>query len=522
MKIVSTHLIYKFKFFNFNKMSNFNYKDWFQNHSRSGNDKKESKNTSKQDEHKNIVQEINKKIGPYDKWFREHSEKPSSKNEFEELLKYIKDKTDKNSDDIAKELQNINSIINSIKDSFGDIDYDKIEDLFSEIRDIISSIDLSGINKKDVIIALCSLGVVCLCLMTPHALLSITSSNIISSVSSCTFNSLLISNTGLFNSACSYAYNGSLMIKDTIGLISAIIFFNKKDSLRKIADCILKSKECIEKFFSNKEILKTINKVIENKENMSKMYKSISNLKQNIENNSENKNLKNNETKNQKFEAEEERQGKGKEKEERQRKEEEERREREQREQREQKEREQREQREKREREQREQKEREQREQREREKREREQKEREQREQREREKREREQREQKEREQREKREREQRERLERLERERLERLERERRERLERLERERRERRERLERERREEEERRKKQEIDKRNGKCCRECGSYNFEDLTNSTAQRVSDGFLLLPVVGWIIGGAIFQATGNYRCRNCGYKWF
>jgi len=432
-------------------MSNFNYKDWFQKHSRSGNDKKESKNTSKQDEYKNIVQEINKKIVPYDKWFREHSEKPSSKNEFDKLLKYIKDKTDKNSDDIAKELQNIYSIINSIKDSFGDIDYDKIEDLFSEMGDIISSIDLSGINKKDVIIALCSLGVVGLCLMTPHALLSITSSNIISSVSSCTFNSLLISNTGLFNSACSYAYNGSLMIKDTIGLISAIIFFNKKDSLRKIADCILKSGECIKKFFSNKEILKTINKVIENKDNMLKMHDSISNLKQNIENNSKDKNSKNNETENQKLETEEERQ-------ERKLKE------------REQKEREQKE----RERREREQRERQEREQKEREKKEREQKEREKKE-----------REQKEREQKE------------------------------------RERREREQRERREEEERRKKHEIDKRSGKCCRKCGSYNLEDLTNNAAHNAVEKLFYIPILGTLPGLFIWPALDNNRCRNCGYKW-
>ena len=422
-------------------MSNFNYKDWFQKHSRSGNDKKESKNTSKQDEYKNIVQEIDKKIGQYDEWFRKHSEPPSSKNELDELLKYIKDKTDKNSDDIAKELQNIYSIINSIKDSFGDIDYDKIEDLFSEMGDIISSIDLSGINKKDVIIALCSLGVVGLCLMTPHALLSITSSNIISSVSSCTFNSLLISNTGLFNSACSYAYNGSLMIKDTIGLISAIIFFNKKDSLRKIADCILKSTECIKKFFSNKEILKTINKVIENKDNMLKMYDSISNLKQNIENNSKDKNSKNNETENQKLETEEERQ-------ERKLKE------------REQKEREQKE----RERREREQRERQEREQKEREKKEREQKEREQKE---------------------------------------------------------RERREREQRERREEEERRKKHEIDKRSGKCCRKCGSYNLEDLTNNAAHNPVEKLFYIPILGTLPGLFIWPALDNNRCRNCGYKW-
>ena len=228
-------------------------------------------------------------------------------------------------------MKKLKSDIESLKNEFEDVDYDSFLDLFSEIGDILSSIDLSNINKKDLIISLSAIGIICFCLMTPHigssyALFSLmSSSEIICSVSACTLNSSLISTAGIFCSPGSYIYNSALLIKDLTGLISAIILYEKGESLKKIVNCVLKSAECIKKFFSHKEVQKIIKKAIQNRETIGNIGESLSSIGNNLkESYNENNNKQSNDVqkKQSKEKKEEEERKRREEEEERKRREE--------------------------------------------------------------------------------------------------------------------------------------------------------------------------------------------------------
>ena len=405
---------------------------------------------------------------------KDNNNSNGNNDSFDEFLKKLKDKLPIQfpEDKIKKLDEEYQKLKSNSEHEFEDIDYNSLENLFSEIEDILSSNDLSNINKKDLIISMTAFGIICFCLMTPHigssyGLFSLmSSSDIIFSVSACTSNSSLVSTstTDIFGSVGDLYYNSALITKDIIGVISALILYEKGESFKKIVLCILKSAECMKKFFSNKEVYKIAKKMIEKRETIENIRKSLSNMGKILKKSpNENNNQKSNDIEEKQSKEDKEEERRRKEEEERRRKEEEERKRKEE---------------------------------------------------------ERRRREEEERRRREEAERKRREEEERKRREEEERKRREEAERKRREEADRRRKREEEERRRQEEEERRRREE-QYRNRRKCPKCGSRDTEDICSFARDITQVGFAFIPIVGWVANSVWDDLRPALRCRNCGYKF-